>query len=246
MLLKCCLMAIIVLAAALTQSTSGFGFGIVFMAIMPFFFPYRMCIILSMSSVLALQINTIIKLHRYIQWKLVIVPGIFSIIFGIIGTNYMTKTNPKLLSFIMGFFLWILAFYMIFLASKIKLKKSTFTEAAAGSLGGFTGSVFAVGGPPMAAYYNSVIDSPNHYQGTIQTYFLINVLNILTNNFIHGNIHLNMIPFVILGIICSTVGTQIGLRISDHISMITVRKLAYNVMLLAGTYDIIKGIIHLI
>ena len=36
-------LAVIVFGAALVQSTSGFGFGIVFMAIMPLILPYKEC-----------------------------------------------------------------------------------------------------------------------------------------------------------------------------------------------------------
>ena len=72
MLIHIILLAIVVFAAALVQSTSGFGFGIVFMAVIPLFWPYKECIVLSLTTGVFLQLITIIRLHKYIKWRMVI------------------------------------------------------------------------------------------------------------------------------------------------------------------------------
>ena len=236
------LLMVTVLGAALVQSTSGFGFGIVFMALTPLFLPYTMCTVLSVFTCLFLQIIMIIKLRHYIKWRPVIIPAIFAIVFSNIGVKVMIDINEKVMAIILGIFLWLLALYMIFIAPKVHLKQNVWTEATAGTISGFMTGMFAIGGPPMVAYYDTVFDEKLSYQGTIQTYFFINSLNTFIANIIYGNATMKMVPYAAISVIACLIGTVIGMRILNKISMQTVRKLAYIVMLAAGTYQLIKGI----
>ena len=238
------LLAITVLIAALTQSTSGFGFGIVFMAIMPIFWPFKECVVISLTTGLFLQLITITRLHKYINWHLVIYPTIGAIIGGTIGVHLMVKMNKDIVNLILGLFLWTLAIYMIFIAKRVHLRKTFSTAIGAGLLGGFMGGMFSIGGPPMVAYYDSIINDTLIYQSTIQTYFSLTTLNNLFNNFLCGNISIKLLSPLCITLIFCFIGTIIGIKISSKISMKTVRKIAYAVMMLAGTYDLIKAFIY--
>ena len=157
MILSYLMLAIIVFIAALVQSTSGFGFGIIFMAIMPLILPYKECNVLTLATVLCLQVYTVIKFRQHINYRMVIVPAIAALIFGSIGVHLMISMSGTAMNFVLGIFLWGLAFYLIFLASRVHLKKNPITGFFAGSFGGFMDGMFAIGGPPMVAYFDSVM-----------------------------------------------------------------------------------------
>lgn len=235
------LLFVTVMMAALVQSTSGFGFGIVFMAITPLFLPYTLSTTLSVFTCLFLQMSMIIKLRHHIQWKPVVIPAICAIIFSNIGVKMMVDIEAKTMAFILGSFLWVLAIYMIVIAPKVTLKQNIVTGAAAGTLSGFMTGMFAIGGPPMVAYYDTVFDDKLSYQGTLQMYFFINSFNTLLANIMYGNATKAMIPYACVSVTACLIGTFIGMKILNRISMKTVRKLAYIVMLCAGTYQLIKG-----
>lgn len=94
----------------------------------------------------------------------------------------------------------------------------------------------------MVAYYDSVIDDPVTYQATIQTFFFLTSIAMVTEDIlcIHLSSKIGILAF--FGIIGCLVGTFVGTKILQRISMKTVRKIAYIVMLLAGTYNLAKGI----
>lgn len=236
------LLFLTVIAAALVQSTSGFGFGIVFMAIVPLFLPYSMSTVLSVFTCLFLQITIIIRLRKHIQWQLVIIPSIVAVIASNLGVKVMVDLPEKMMALILGIFLWILALYMIFIAPHIHLKKNIVTEVGAGALSGFMTGMFAIGGPPMVAYYDSLFEDKLAYQSTIQVYFFVNSIGTLIANIMSGNLTTALIPNIMVSVTAVIVGTMIGVRILDKISMQTVRRLAYIVMLMAGTYQLCRGL----
>ena len=235
------LLFLTVIAAALVQSTSGFGFGIVFMAIVPLFLPYSMSTVLSVMTCLFLQITVIIKLWHHIQWKMVVVPAIIAIIASNLGVRLMVDLPEKTMALFLGVFLWLLALYMIFIAPKVHLKKNIVTEVSAGAISGFMTGMFAIGGPPMVAYYDAVFEDKLAYQGTIQTYFFINSLGTVFANIMAGNVTMSLLPSLAVSVTAVIIGTFIGMKILHGISMQTVRRIAYFVMLLAGTYQLFRG-----
>lgn len=234
------LLGIVVFIAAIIQSTSGFGFGIFSMALLPLFLPYKEANILTLITVFCLQLFTIIKFRKHINFKLVITPGIAAIIFGSIGVHLMLNLSSAVMDLILGIFLCSLAFYMIFIANRIHLKKSIFNGFLAGSFGGFMDGMFAIGGPPMVAYFDSIIKSPIEYQATLQLYFLITTVNVILNNIFCGNLTSSLIAPLSISIICCLVATSIGIHFTQKISMKIVRRLAYTVMIFAGIYHFIK------
>lgn len=232
----------VIFVAAIVQELSGFGFGTLAMAILPIFLAYKTCNMLVLSASLLIEIYTIIKLFKYIQWKLVIIPTFVSVIISILGTHLMLGLSTKTLSIIMACFLWIMAGYLSLIAPKLKVSANLFTGLIAGGLGGFMQSMFAAGGPPIVAYYNSIIDNPLTYQATVQTYFITTTLTILITDFSKGYLTGNLVFPGIICMISCLLGTIVGMRLLHKISMKTVRKAAYIVMLLAGCYMLYKGI----
>ncbi len=226
--------------SAVIQSTSGFGFGIIFMAIMTFFLPYKHAAVLSITTSFFMQTYTIIKLHRHIKWHLVLYPAITSIIMSGIGLHIMIAIPERLTTLILGIFLWTLGIYLIVIAPRIKLHGTRVAGLITGAIGGFMDGVFAMGGPPMVAYYDANIDQPLDYEATIQTYFWIVGLNVLINNIACHNLTLKLVPLVGISVIGCLLGTVISIRLLHKISMQAVRRIAYIVMLGAGTYNLIK------
>lgn len=93
-----------------------------------------------------------------------------------LGIRLMVHFSSRSMAVFLRIFLWNLAIYLIFLALKIQLQKSPIAEITVGVISGFTGGMFAVGEPPMVAYYDSVIDDSITYQATIQTFFFLTSL----------------------------------------------------------------------
>lgn len=122
-MLNIILIALIAFGSALILITSGFGFGSLFMAIIPLLIPYQDAAFISVLTTMFLQIVVIAKYFNKINWRLIIIPTVISFITGSIGVHLMVKMTASTMALILGIFLWILAFYMIWIAPKIHLKK---------------------------------------------------------------------------------------------------------------------------
>ncbi|MBR5001419.1 MAG: sulfite exporter TauE/SafE family protein, partial [Firmicutes bacterium] len=86
--------AAIALGASLLQSVSGFGFGIVFMALTPLFIPYTISV--GISTILSGTLNLVIlkRCWRDIDWKQLWLPVLFCLCGSSIGT-FMMATAPS-------------------------------------------------------------------------------------------------------------------------------------------------------
>lgn len=236
------LMMVVVFIAAIVQSTSGFGFGIVCMAILPIIIPYKQATVLVLVTCLFLQLITIIRLRHYIRWKLILLPALGAIVCGSLSVRLMLGLSEHVMSIILGLFLWILALYLMLIAPKVQLKShNPWIGLVAGSIGGFMDGMFTIGGPPMVAYFDSIVDEPKIYQASLQTYFLLTTMNVIINNIICGNFTTALIEPACFTLTACLVGTLVGMKILDKISMTGVRKLAYLVMMAAGTYNLFKA-----
>lgn len=235
------LMVIVVFIAAIVQSTSGFGFGIVCTAILPMVMPYKQAVPLILLTCMFLQVVVMVRLWKHISWKLLILPAVGSIICSSISVNFMLGLSDRTLHLILGIFLWVLALYMIFLAPKVKLKgDNPWIGLVAGSLSGFMSGMFTIGGPPMVAYFDAIVDDSLTYQSTLQVYFFLTCSSTLVNNILHGNFTSSLVLPACFTVVSCLVGTLVGMKILHKISMSMVRRLAYLMMMVAGTYNLIQ------
>lgn len=235
------IMMVVVFLAAIVQSTSGFGFGIVCMAVLPIIIPYKQATVLVLITCLFLQVITIIRLRKFIHWRLILLPAIGAIVCGSFSVRLMLGLSEQVMHIILGAFLWILALYLMLIAPKVHLKShNPFIGLLAGSIGGFMDGMFTIGGPPMVAYFDSVVEEPRVYQASLQTYFFLTTFNVIINNIVCGNFTTKLVEPAIFTLTACFIGTMVGMKILDKISMKVVRKIAYCVMMVAGTYNLIQ------
>ena len=82
------------LASSLLQAVTGFGFGIVMMAIMPLFLPYEIALNVSTVLSLALNVTILARCFRHIQWKQLCFPALFCIL-GSSGGMWLMHESPS-------------------------------------------------------------------------------------------------------------------------------------------------------
>ena len=158
------LTALVAFAGSFVQSSSGFGYAIICMAIWPMFMPFYTASILEAIAAFFMVIYIAVRLWKFIDWKLLLPPVIMATVTSFLGVNTLMALDEDVLSKIMGTVLLILAVYFIFFSSKVHLKASLVSGLAAGAISGFCGGLFNIGGPPMVAYFLSVTDDKEKYK----------------------------------------------------------------------------------
>ena len=89
------------------------------------------------------------------------------------------------------------------------------------------GGMFTLVGPPIVTYYDSIIDDSIEYQATTQTFFFFTCIILFINNILYVKLtsHLLLLAFMAIG--GCLIGTYIGTKILQKISMKIVRRFAY-------------------
>lgn len=165
---------LLTVGASFIQRTTGFGFGIFIMTLLPFLMPsYGEAT--TLSGLLALTTSSIIciRMRRYITWKrlLPILMTFIVISAGAICT--LTRMEDGVLRKILGITLIFTSLYFAFFCGKIKLKTTVPYQIGTGALSGIMGGFFGMQGPPAVLYFISSEPDKNHYMAMAQTYFLI-------------------------------------------------------------------------
>lgn len=165
---------LLAMGASFVQRTTGFGFGIFIMTMLPFLMPsYGEAT--SLSGLLALTTSLIAawKYRRLVTWKrLIPILSVFLVISSI-AICMLARIHDNLLRQILGVVLIFVSIYFAFFSQKIRFGMSLPYQLGAGTISGLMGGFFGMHGPPAVLYFISSEPDKEHYMGMIQTYFVI-------------------------------------------------------------------------
>lgn len=226
--------------AAFIQRTTGFGFGIFIMTMLPHLMPsYGEAT--TLSGLLAIVTSAIIvwRTWRDIEWrKLLPILTVFSIV-SIMAIEFLSIMRNEMLHKILGVTLIIASLYFLFLNDKIRVKASLVTQTSLGTISGLMGGFFGMQGPPAILYFLAVSDTKERYIAIAQAYFLIGntimTLFRLNAGFLSKAVVINWL----VAIPAVFIGTYLGALVYRRIQMTRLRKCVY-------IYIGISGIIALL
>ena len=165
---------LLTIGASFVQRTTGFGFGIFIMTMLPFLMPsYGEAT--TLSGLLAMTTSTLIciRMRKFITWRRLI-PILLTFIIISTPTIFLsTRIDNQSLNRILGITLIITALYFAFFSKKIKLKTTLPYQVGAGTVSGVMGGFFGMQGPPAVLYFISSEPDKNHYIAMAQIYFLL-------------------------------------------------------------------------
>lgn len=222
------------LLSAVIQSVSGFGFAIFMMSVIPNVMPYGVST--AVSGLLSLGTNAAntVRYRKYIDWKQILFPAIGYFVVSFLVITFAAGKSDDLLKRILGGVLVILSIYFLFFSSRIRIRPTARNGLIAGGLSGVLGGLFSMSGPPIVVYMLSTGKEKEDYLGTIQMYFLIT--NVYTNvlRIINGMITKQVLILVLVGLIFSTIGFFIGVRLLKKIDAVMLKKIIYGFMAVSG------------
>ncbi|MBR7157014.1 MAG: sulfite exporter TauE/SafE family protein [Bacteroidales bacterium] len=160
--------------ASFVQRTTGFGFGIFIMTLLPFLMPsYGEATALSGLLAFTTSLIAAIKYRKFITWgRFLPILSVF-LITSTIAIHLLKGMQDGAIRFILGFILIFVSIWFAFLNKRIKFKTTLPYQLGAGSVSGLMGGFFGMHGPPAVLYFISAEADKEHYMGMIQTYFVI-------------------------------------------------------------------------
>ncbi len=222
-------------AGAVVQATTGFGFGILCMAVFPYILPSYLQST-AVSSVCAATMSTMVAIRsrKHINFK-IILPLFLGYSVASVWSVYYAKTQSEgLMVKLLGGVLILVSIYFMFFSGKFRIRPTFYNGIIAGVLGGVGSGMFSIGGPPVIIYLMSAISDKDEYRACSVTYFAIGSWYVSTVRWINGVFDAQTVYLWGMAILALCVGTYIGNRIFDRINAATLKRLVYCFMAVSG------------
>lgn len=229
------LIALLAVGASFVERTTGFGFGILIMTVLPFLMPsYGEATTLSGLLALSTCLIICIRMRKHIVWKR-LWPILITFIVISAGAIFMLKRlEVRSLWTSLGIVLILISLYFLFLGDRIRIRPTPASQVIAGSISGLMGGFFGMQGPPAVLYFISSEPDKNHYMAIISAYFCLG--NLAMTGFRAGNGFLTRtvgLSFV-FGLVGVVAGTYLGAKVFDKIPAKAFKYIVYAYIGISG------------
>ncbi|MBQ0023798.1 MAG: sulfite exporter TauE/SafE family protein [Prevotellaceae bacterium] len=223
------------IGAAFVQRTTGFGFGIFIMTMLPYLLPsYGEATTLSGMLAMLTSLVLAIKYRKLISWRnlapilitFLIVSSGAVLLLGVLSNAVLHK--------ILGITLILAAIYFWFFSGKISIKPNLPTQASLGTLSGIMGGLFGMQGPPAVLYFLSVSRTKEEYAAIAQTYFLIGNIAMTIYRAHSGFLTSSVLTSWCYALPAVFIGTWLGGLAFKRLSLPLLKKIVYAYIALSG------------
>ena len=223
------------IGASFVQRTTGFGFGIFIMTMLPFFLPtYGEAT--TLSGLLAITTSAVIvwRLREHVIGKRLWTILLTFIIVSTIAIFALKRIEDHILRQILGVALIVISIYFVLFSQKIKLPTTKKVQVGAGTLSGLMGGFFGMQGPPAVLYFIQSEPSKEHYMAMTQTFFLIgNVMMTIVRAY-NGFFTTTVLTDYCFGLGGVIIGTTLGAYVFKHIPNRIFRYIVYAYIAVSG------------
>lgn len=220
---------------ALVQSTTGFGFGIVCMAVFPHLLPgYAQSVAISSLCVATMSGMAALRCRKHINFKMIVplLAGYF--LATAWGIRFARSQADGMMKRLLGIVLILVSLYFIFLSNKFHIRPTVINGFLAGALGGVGAGMFAIGGPPVVIYLMSATQDKNEYRACSLAYFAVGNWYASGIRVMNGIITQQTLQWWLLALAALVIGTWAGDRLFDKIDAKALKRLVYGFMAISG------------
>jgi len=226
------------IGASFIQRTTGFGFGIFIMTMLPFLMPsYGEATTLSGLLAITTSAAIVWRLRRYVTWSRLWLILLTFIIVSTVAIFALTRLEDRLLHQILGVALIVISIYFTLFSQRIKLPVNRKVQVGAGTLSGVMGGFFGMQGPPAVLYFiQSETEAPakERYMAMAQTYFLIGNSMMTMVRAYNGFFTTTVLTDYVIGLGGVVIGTTIGAYVFKMIPTRIFRYIVYAYIGISG------------
>jgi uncharacterized membrane protein YfcA len=227
------LVAVIIFVGVFTQSITGFGSGLVTMAILPGLLGIQVAAPLVSLMAITLETSLLLRYRNTLNFKAVwrlALANVIGIPLGVIAPGYVSE---KFILLVLGVVLAGYAAYGLISPRLPELKRPTWAYGF-GLVGGLLSGAYNTGGPPLVIYGNSQRWQPAEFKSNLQSLFLISDVMVITNHALTGHYTPIVWSYYLTALPAIGLALLIGLWLDRRIDPIAFRKIVLLLLLVMG------------
>lgn len=229
------LITLLAVGASFVERTTGFGFGILIMTVLPFIMPsYGEATTLSGLLALSTCLIICVKMRKNIVWKHLWPILITFVFISAVAVFMLSRIEIKFLWLSLGIVLILLSLYFLFLGNRVRIKPTLGSQIIAGSISGLMGGFFGMQGPPAVLYFISSEPDKHHYIAIISTYFCLGNLAMTVFRAGSGYLTRSVGLSFVFGLVGVVVGTYVGSKAFEKIPAKVFKYVVYTYIGLSG------------
>jgi uncharacterized protein len=235
------LLAGVVFLAAFTQGVTGFGSGLVAMALIPLFMDLRDAV--PIVALLGIAVNGAImwQLRHHIDRKKVL-PMVLGALLGVPFGVYALKTlDAGLLKLALGLILVGYVGYALLGGDERRVRVGDWWGLLAGGLGGVLGGAFNTSGPPVILYVTLKDWDKHAIKASLQVFFVAISLTAVPLHIVSGNIKTEHLPLAGVALPILLLGVWVGTRVYDRIDGNAFRKVVLLGLAVMGLFYVVQN-----
>jgi hypothetical protein len=230
---------LLALVCEVIGTVGGFGSSAVFVPLAEIFYDFSL--VLALTSLFHLFSNAakLILFRKSIDLKILLVFGLPSLIFTVLGALLTRWISPQIANIVLGIFLVLFSlFFLIF--KNIQFEASKRNSITGGSLAGFFAGVLGTGGAIRGMALSAYNLEKNLFVGTSAAIDMIVDSSRFVMYVINGFYRPHMLYYIPVMIIASFAGSYIGKLILARVSQQFFHYFVLILILLIGIFTLIK------
>ncbi len=238
-------LVMVVFAAGLLQSLSGFGFGLLAVPLLTIMLPTQT--VAPLLIILGIFLNFVVayRTRRYLAfgpiWPLFLAGALFTPL----GAYLLLVLADATLRSIIGGVTVIFAMRLLF-GKRTRLERERFWLFPVGALSGLLNGSITLSGPPVVLFMVNQSEPKQAFRAKLAGYFLLLNLVALPSYIIAGIVNTQVLHLSIAGLAPLLLGIFIGTRLVEKVSEQRFKILVLVVILITGLLYLISALSQLI
>lgn len=229
---------LIIFISAMVQGATGFGFSLIALPLLGFFFDWKIVVPALVIYSIVLNLIVLSRIRFKPNWKDIGLLSAFAICTIPLGVQMLLFIDQSTLKLIVGILIISIALIML-KGLKINLKNKLLAYSIAGILSGILNGSVSLSGPPVVVLLANENKDKNDFRGSLTiVFFLLNVVTVILywQKRLFENPEINKMMILMPVMI---IGTYLGIYLGNKIDESKFKKAVLILLFIMGVFNLI-------
>ena len=214
--------------AAFLQASSGLGYAVLSMALMPLFLPLKTCSAISAAGALVIAAQMSVILRKNINFRIIAVPVACCLLSINLGMYILLHAPEKTMRLVLASLIILLAvFFIVTQKREIIIQNTVRNGILFGLVAGVATGMFNIIGPFLSVYYFSTSKDNLGYKANLEFSFLLTTAYTSILHIVYGNLNAQVLPFALGSAAAAVAAGFIGLHLYKKINSKILKRVIY-------------------